>query len=150
MSCIIPSLYLVCNPKSQFLKLFGSNLLQNINLCTCFQNVWQEFCMQKLHFLLDNLNKPIFHNNLDICFSTFPYTHTSNTLLIDYAPYKSVFNNLYNAIFFKSFDGFHGEDQCLLGSIIPYLENLIHLDTMFPPLLNTIPWVGLDVLIKII
>jgi len=80
--------------------------------------------MRNLHFLLDKPNKPVFHKNLDIFFSTFPYIHTSNMLFIDDAPYKTMFNNLYSAIFFKSFHSLCGEDQCLLGSILPYLENL--------------------------
>jgi len=80
--------------------------------------------MRNLHFLLDEPNKPMIHKNLDIFFSMFPYTHTSNMLFIHDAPYKNMFNNLYSAIFFKSFDGLRGEDQCLLGSILPYLENL--------------------------
>ncbi len=55
--------------------------------------------MRNLHFLSDKLNKPIFHKNLDVLFSMFPYTHTSNTLLIDNTPYKNMFNNPYNAFF---------------------------------------------------
>jgi hypothetical protein len=74
--------------------------------------------------LLDNPNKPIFHKNLNVFFSTFPYTHVGNALLINDAPYKSMFNNLYSATFLESFDGLHGEDQCLLGFVFPYLENL--------------------------
>jgi hypothetical protein len=35
-----------------------------------------------------------------------------------------MFDNLYSAIFFKSLDTLRVEDQCLLGSILPYLENL--------------------------
>jgi hypothetical protein len=35
-----------------------------------------------------------------------------------------MFNGPYNAIFLESFDGFCGEDQYLLGSVLPYLENL--------------------------
>jgi hypothetical protein len=89
--------------------------------------------MQKLHFLLDKPNKPIFHKNLDIFFSMFPYIHANSTLLIDDAPYKSMFNNLYSAIFFKSFDNIHGKDQCLLGSILPYLENLDSFGYNVPP-----------------
>jgi hypothetical protein len=84
----------------------------------------QIFCMWNPHFLLDKPNKPIFHKNLDVFFSTFPYTRTGNTLLIDDAPYKSKFNNIYNSIFLKSFDGLHGEDQCLLRYVLSYLENL--------------------------
>jgi hypothetical protein len=80
--------------------------------------------MWNLYSLLDNPNKPIFHKNLNVFFSTFPYTHAGNTLLINDAPYKSMFNNLYSATFLESFDGLHGEDQCLLGFVLPYLENL--------------------------
>jgi hypothetical protein len=74
--------------------------------------------MRILHFL------PIFHKNLDVFFFNFPNIHGGNTLVIDNMPHKSMFNGLYNAIFFELFDNIHGEDQYLLGSIIPYLENL--------------------------
>jgi hypothetical protein len=82
-----------------------------------------KFCMQNLHLLLDKSNKLIFHKNLDIFVSTFPYIHIGNTLLIDDTPYKSIFNSSYSAIFLESFDGIHGEDQNLLGFVLPYLEN---------------------------
>ncbi len=50
-----------------------------------------EFCMQNLHFLMDKLNKPNFHKNLDIFFSTYPYIHFGNMLFIDkYAIQKHV------------------------------------------------------------
>jgi len=39
-------------------------------------------------------------------------------------PYKSMFNGLHSAIFLESSDGHCGEDQYLLGFIIPYLEHL--------------------------
>jgi hypothetical protein len=35
-----------------------------------------------------------------------------------------MFNSLYSAIFLESFDGLCGEDQYLLGFVLPYLENL--------------------------
>jgi hypothetical protein len=35
-----------------------------------------------------------------------------------------MFNGPYSAIFLESFNGIHGEDQYLLGSIILYVENL--------------------------
>jgi hypothetical protein len=100
----------------------------------------QTFCMQNPHFQPDKLNKPIFHKNLDIFFSTFPYIHVGNMLFIDNAPYKSVFNGLYSAIFLESFDNIRGEDRYLLGSILPYLEIFIRLDMVFPPLLNINPF----------
>jgi hypothetical protein len=67
---------------------------------------------------------PIFHVNLDVFFLMFPYTYTSNTLLVDNMPYKNIFNGPYNAIFLESFDNLCGEDQYLLGFLLPYLENL--------------------------
>jgi len=45
-------------------------------------------------------------------------------LLVDDMLYKSMFNDLYSAIFLESFDGLHGDDHYLLGFIFPYLENL--------------------------
>jgi hypothetical protein len=78
--------------------------------------------MQNPHFLLDKPNKPISHKNFDICFSTYPYIHANNTF-VDDTPYKNIFNGPYSAIFLESFDDLCGEDQYLLGSIFPYLEN---------------------------
>ncbi len=82
-----------------------------------------EFCMWNLHFLPDKPNKPIFHKNLDVFFSTYPYIHVNNTLLIDDTPYKSMFNNSHSAIFLESFSSLDGEDQYLLGFVLFYLEN---------------------------
>ncbi len=45
-------------------------------------------------------------------------------LFIDDTPYKSMFNGPYNAFFLDFFNGRHGEDQYLLGSVFPYLKNL--------------------------
>jgi len=47
----------------------------------------------------------------------FSYTHVSNMLFLDNMPYKSMFNDLYNAIFLESFDGLGGEDRYLLGFV---------------------------------
>jgi len=80
--------------------------------------------MWNLHFLSDKLDKLIFHKNLDIFFSMFPYIHVGNTLLLDNTPYKSMFNCSYHAIFLELFNSFHGDNQYLLGFILPYLENL--------------------------
>jgi hypothetical protein len=84
----------------------------------------QEFYMQNPHFLFDKPNKPIFHKKFDVFIFTFPYTHAGNTLFINNTPHKNMFNGPYNAIFLESFDSIHGEDQYLVGSILPYLENL--------------------------
>jgi hypothetical protein len=80
----------------------------------------------------------------------FLYIHVGNMLFIDNTPYKSVFNGLYGAIFLELFDNVRGEDRYLLGSIFLYLEIFIRPDIVFPPLLNIIPLIGLDVLIQII
>jgi len=60
----------------------------------------KEFYMQNPHFMLDKLDEPIFHKNLDVFFSAYFYTHVGNTLLIDDTPYKNMFNGPYIAIFF--------------------------------------------------
>jgi hypothetical protein len=38
------------------------------------------------------------------------YIHVGNTLLVDDTPYKTMFNDLYNAIFWEYFDGHGGDD----------------------------------------
>jgi hypothetical protein len=52
--------------------------------------------------------------------------------------------------FWESFNGHRGQEMHSLQSIIPYLENLHLFGYVFPPLLNIIPLVRLDVLIEII
>jgi len=110
----------------------------------------QNFCMCNPHFLLDKPNKPIFHKNLDVFLFIYLYTHIGNTLFVDNMPYKNMFNDSYSAIFLESFDSLHGKDQYLLRFVLLTWKIFIHSNTMFPPLLNTIPLVGLDVLIDII
>jgi hypothetical protein len=80
--------------------------------------------MQNLHFLLNKLDKPIFHKNLYVLFFTCLYTHIRNRLCVDDTPYKNMFNGPYNVSFLDSFDGHCGEDQYMLGFVFPYLENL--------------------------
>jgi hypothetical protein len=46
-------------------------------------------------------------------FFTYPYTHTSNMLLVHDMPYKNMFNGPYSAIFLELFDNHHGDDQYL-------------------------------------
>ncbi len=105
--------------------------------------------MRNPHFLLDKPDKLIFHNNLDIFFYVYLYIHVGNTMFIDNMPYKSMFNGPYSAIFLESFDGHCGEYEYLLGTILLYLENS-HMSKYVVPTLNTIPLVGLDVLIEMI
>jgi len=89
----------------------------------------QTFCMQNSHFLPNKLEKPIFHKNLDVFFSMFPYTRTSNMLLINDTPYKNMFNNPYNAIFWEFFDIINCSTSlpCLNISNIPFSKNLLNL-----------------------
>jgi hypothetical protein len=63
----------------------------------------QEFCMWNSHFLPNKPNKPIFDKNLDVFFSTYPYTHVGNKFFVDNMPYKNMFNGQYNAIFLSPF-----------------------------------------------
>ncbi len=88
-----------------------------INLSRVFN---QKSCIQNPHFLLDKLNKPIFHKNFDVFFFMYPYIHTKNMLLIDDMPYESVFNGPCSAIFLESFDSLCGEDHYVLGTILPW------------------------------
>jgi hypothetical protein len=48
-------------------------------------------------------DKSIFHKNLDISFSVYPYIHIGNMLLVDDMPYNSLFNKPFGAIFFGVF-----------------------------------------------
>jgi hypothetical protein len=97
--------------------------------------------MQNPHFLPDKFDKSIFHKDLDILFSTYLYTHVGNTLLVGDMPYKSMFNGPYNAIFLESFDSHVGKINICWGLFSRTWKTFIHLDMMFPPLLNTIPLV---------
>jgi hypothetical protein len=63
----------------------------------------QKFCIQNAHFLLNKLDKPIFHKNLDKKISMYPYIYISNMLFIDDMPYNSLFNKPFGAIFFGFF-----------------------------------------------
>jgi hypothetical protein len=60
----------------------------------------QTFSFKNCHFLLEKLNKPIFHKNLKDFFHLFPSTTFENTLLIDDMPHKSMLNPPCSAIFF--------------------------------------------------
>jgi hypothetical protein len=96
--------------------------------------------MQNLHFLPDKLDKPIFHKNLDVFSSTFLYIHVGNMLFVDNTPYKNMFNNVYSANFFKSFDDLSGEDQYLLRSIFLNFKNLHSFGYNVPTLVEHNPF----------
>jgi hypothetical protein len=76
------------------------------------------------HFLLKKLDKLVFHKNLKNFFYFFPSVTFENTLLVDDMFHKSMFNPLYNAIFFKIFYGSHTNDNHLFHIILIYLESL--------------------------
>ncbi len=48
--------------------------------------------MQKVHFLLTNPDKLVFHKNLDLFIFKYCDIHTCNMLLVDDTLYKSLFN----------------------------------------------------------
>ncbi len=106
--------------------------------------------MWNSHFLLDKLDKPIFHKNLNVFLLVYPYTHTGNILLINYTPYKNMFNGLYSAIFGTPLMAIVGKTNICWVLFSLTWKTFICPDTVFPPLLNKIPLVRLDVLIKII
>jgi hypothetical protein len=110
----------------------------------------QDFCMHNPHFLLDKPNKPNFHKNLDVFFSTYPYTHAGDMLFVDNMPYKSMFNDPYSAICLESFNGLHGEDRYLLRSVLPYLENLHSSGYNVPTFVEHNPFGRIRLLINII
>ncbi len=60
-----------------------------------------------MHFLFYNLNKLIFHKNLNCLFSKHFDTHVGNTLLLDDTFYKSMFNGPFSASFVESFDNYN-------------------------------------------
>jgi hypothetical protein len=72
----------------------------------------------------------------------YRYTYVGNTLLVNNAPYKNMFNESYNTIFLEySFDDLRGEDNYLLGHVLPYLKSFIYLNMVFPHMYNTIHFV---------
>jgi hypothetical protein len=151
MCSTIPYIYLVHNPTSQYLKLFGSNLAWNIIFINPSRVFDQKICMQNAHFLLDKPNKPTFHKNLDLFFSMYPYTHVGKTLFIKDTPYKNFFNMLFSAIFLEYFDDVCGKDHYLLGIVFLYLESLHLFEFDVSTFVQHSPkLVGLNVLITMI
>ncbi len=65
----------------------------------------QTFCFRNNHFLLEKLDKPVFHKNLKDFFHLFPRTKFENILLVDDMRHKNMFNPPCSAIFSKHFMG---------------------------------------------
>jgi hypothetical protein len=84
----------------------------------------QELCPKNDHFLATNLEKLVFHKNLNVFFLRFLDTHVGNILLIDDMPYKSIFNDSCSAIFLESFESSHRDGDYLLFIVLPYLVSL--------------------------
>jgi hypothetical protein len=63
-----------------------------------YRIVDQLLCFKNDHFLLQKLDKLVFHKNLFDFFVQFPSVTFENTLLIDYTPHKSFFNPPFSAI----------------------------------------------------
>jgi len=85
----------------------------------------QIHCFRNDHFLLEKLDKPIFHKNLKYFFHFFPSTTFENTLLVDDTHHNSMFNPPCNAIFFKTFYKSPIDGNYLFNIVLPYLE-LLH------------------------
>ncbi len=76
-------------------------IAEKISVLLLFSKILdQTFSFKNCHFLLEKLNKPIFHKNLKDFFHLFPSTTFENTLLIDDMPHKSMLNPPCSAIFF--------------------------------------------------
>jgi hypothetical protein len=100
--------------------------------------------------LPNKLDKPIFHKNLDVLFFAYPYTHVGNTLLVDNMPYKTYSIAHIMPFFGTPLMAVVGRTIICWGLFSLTWKTFIHLDIVFPLLLNTIPLVGLDVMIEII
>jgi hypothetical protein len=84
----------------------------------------QESCQKNDHFLAIYLEKPIFHENLDVFFLRFSDMHARNTLLIDDMPYKYIFNDSYYVIFLELFEGSRSDGDYLFSIVLRYLVSL--------------------------
>jgi hypothetical protein len=84
----------------------------------------QTLCFRNDHFLLEKLDKPVFHKNLKDFFCLFISTTFENTLLVDDTLHKIMFNPPCSAIFFETFYGSPTNDNYLFNIVLPYLELL--------------------------
>jgi len=84
-----------------------------------FRILGQKTYTKNVHFLSSNLEKHVFHKNLDVFFFKYLNACARNT------PYKSLLNGPFNEIFVKTFENFvKDNNNYLLGAIILYLEAL--------------------------
>lgn len=79
--------------------------------------------MKNVCSLSINLDKPIFHKNINVFFSKYHDTHVGNTLLVDDTPYKNMFTETFNAIFLQSFHNFKRMTIICYG-LFSFIENL--------------------------
>jgi hypothetical protein len=93
-----------------------------------------------------NLTSQFFIRTLTFFFSTYPYIHGGNTLLID----ENMFNEPYNAFFGVFLIAFMGRTIICWGLFSLTWNFFIYPDMVFPRLYITILLVGLDVLIVMI
>ncbi len=70
------------------------------------------------------MKSQLFIRTLMVFFLMFRYIHISNLLPVDDTPYKTMFNDMYNAMFLEYFDSRGGDDHYLLKFVLPYLENI--------------------------
>jgi hypothetical protein len=85
-----------------------------------------------------------------LMFYFFAYTHAGNTLLVDNTTYKTCSMAHIMPFFGTPLMVVVGRTIICWGLFSLTWKTFIHLDIMFPPLLNTIPLVRLDVMIEII
>jgi hypothetical protein len=85
----------------------------------------QKSCQKNDHFLLGQLEKLIFHKNLDVFFLKFFNTHARNIFFVDDTPYKFIFNDSCSVIFLESFESTDSNGDYLLSTVLPYLV-LLH------------------------
>jgi hypothetical protein len=82
-------------------------------------------------------------------FWNFP-THVGNTLLVDDTPYKSIFNDMWSAMFLELFQGPGSTGITSSPSILPYLVSFHFLGLMFRLTWNIILLRLLKTLVKAI
>ncbi|CAA0822829.1 Haloacid dehalogenase-like hydrolase (HAD) superfamily protein [Striga hermonthica] len=92
--------------------------------------VWgQDKCEMTSSFLKDNPQKPVMFKKLEKVWREFESYDTTNTVLVDDSPYKSILNPPHNAIFPKTYDGsVHDNYLDLKGEFVNYLTKLADVD----------------------
>ncbi|CAA0840619.1 Unknown protein [Striga hermonthica] len=92
--------------------------------------VWgKDKCEMTSSFLKDNPQKPVMFKKLEKVWREFELYDTTNTVLVDDSPYKSILNPPHNAIFPKTYDGsVHDNYLDLKGEFVNYLTKLADAD----------------------